>query len=317
MPEDQVSLTEILAENGYDTALITDTYHQFKPSMNFHRGYNVFNFIRGQERDRLKAMPITPEEEVDRYTVPGNDQSMRDKVRQYRANTAHRKREEDWFGSDLPTNSRVEGERMSNIRVRIGRLFVAVCFVCLVGGGVLCALSPLGVRLSELKFKAPDVFWKLFPSAPLLLAIGLVGLYVWGAGSRGLAAKIGLWVAFVGLALIVAGDVGLYYLDLDDYYIMTAPAYRTFRVGLILLAAGAFLFSATETRKRRLPIWGGLPFALSALAGLVAVWQDLGPFGAALWASFGASWVWLGLALSLESILRARQAGRRAGPAMP
>ena len=51
MPEVQVSLTEILAENGYDTALITDTYHQFKPSMNFHRGYNIFNFIRGQERE--------------------------------------------------------------------------------------------------------------------------------------------------------------------------------------------------------------------------------------------------------------------------
>lgn len=101
MPEDQVSLTEILAENGYDTAFITDTYHQFKPSMNFHRGYNVFNFIRGQERDRLKSMTTTSEEEVDRYSVPGNDQSMRDKVRQYRANTAYRKSEEDWFGPQV------------------------------------------------------------------------------------------------------------------------------------------------------------------------------------------------------------------------
>jgi arylsulfatase A-like enzyme len=105
MPEDQVSLTEILAENGYDTALITDTYHQFKPSMNFHRGYNVFNFIRGQERDRLRSMTTTPEVEVDRYTVPGNDQSMRDKVRQYRANTAYRKSEEDWFGPQVFTRS--------------------------------------------------------------------------------------------------------------------------------------------------------------------------------------------------------------------
>ena len=206
---------------------------------------------------------------------------------------------------------------MSNIWARIGRLSVAASLACLVGGGVLWTLSPLGVRLSELNFKAPDVFWKLFPSAPLLLAVGLLGLYVWGAASRGLAARLGFWVAFAGLALIVAGDVGLYYLDLDDYYIMTAPAYRAFRVGLILLAVGAFLFGATETRERRLPTWGGLPFALSALTGLVAVWQDLGPFGAALWAVFGAGWVWLGLALSVELILRSRQAGRRAGPAMP
>jgi arylsulfatase A-like enzyme len=98
MPENQTSMTEVLAENGYDTALITDTYHQFKPSMNFHRGYNVFEYLRGQERDRYRAMKTVPEEEVDRYTVSGNDQSMRDKVRQYRANVAHREREEDWFG---------------------------------------------------------------------------------------------------------------------------------------------------------------------------------------------------------------------------
>jgi len=98
---------------------------------------------------------------------------------------------------------------------------------------------------------------------------------------------------------------------------MSAPAYHVFRVGLILLAAGAFLFGAAETRKRRLPTWGGLPFALSALAGLVAVWQDLGSFGAALWASFGAGWVWLGLALSVESILRGRQTSRRARSATP
>ncbi len=98
MPEDQTSMTETLAENGYETALITDTYHQFKPSMNFQRGFGVFDYVRGQERDRYKAMKTVSEEEVDRYTVPGNDSSMRDKVRQYRANVAGRKREAEWFG---------------------------------------------------------------------------------------------------------------------------------------------------------------------------------------------------------------------------
>ena len=98
MPEDQTSLTETLLENGYETALITDTYHQFKPSMNFQRGFNVFDFLRGQERDHFRPAKTTPEEEVDRYTVPGNDASMREKVRQYRANVAGRRSEEDWFG---------------------------------------------------------------------------------------------------------------------------------------------------------------------------------------------------------------------------
>ena len=98
MPEEQTSLAETLLENGYETALVTDTYHQFKPSMNFQRGFNVFEFLRGQERDHFRPAKTTPEEEVDRYTVPGNDASMREKVRQYRANVAGRKGEDDWFG---------------------------------------------------------------------------------------------------------------------------------------------------------------------------------------------------------------------------
>jgi arylsulfatase A-like enzyme len=97
IPENQASVTEILVENGYDTALVTDTHHQFKASMNFQRGYNVFDFVRGQERDRYKPVLRVPDERVDRNTVPGNDSSMREKVRQYLANTAHRKTEEDWF----------------------------------------------------------------------------------------------------------------------------------------------------------------------------------------------------------------------------
>lgn len=101
IPEDQVSLTETLVENGFDTAFITDTYHLFKPSMNFQRGFDVFDFIRGQERDHYKSPVRISEEEVDRYTVPGNNGSMRSKVRQYRANVAHRRSEEDWFGPQV------------------------------------------------------------------------------------------------------------------------------------------------------------------------------------------------------------------------
>ncbi len=66
--------------------------------MNFQRGFGVFDFLRGQERDHFRPAKTIPEEEVDRYTVPGNDQSMREKVRQYRANVAGRRSEEDWFG---------------------------------------------------------------------------------------------------------------------------------------------------------------------------------------------------------------------------
>ncbi len=83
---------------------------------------------------------------------------------------------------------------------------------------------------------------------------------------------------------------------------MAAPAYHTFRAGLVLAAAGALLFAVLEAKGGGLPVWCGLPFALSALAGLIAVLWDTGPFGAALWAVFGAGWVWLGLALLVRSV---------------
>jgi len=102
IPEDQWSVAEILLDNEYDTVLITDTQHQFKPSMNFHRGFNVFDFIRGQERDRYRPKQTAPEELVQKNVVPGNDRSMVEKVRQYVANTHYyRNREEDWFAPQV------------------------------------------------------------------------------------------------------------------------------------------------------------------------------------------------------------------------
>lgn len=52
-----LTAAEILREHGYTSALITDTYHLFKPNMNFHRGFNVFRWIRGQEADAYKSAP--------------------------------------------------------------------------------------------------------------------------------------------------------------------------------------------------------------------------------------------------------------------
>ncbi len=125
---------------------------------------------------------------------------------------------------------------------RIATLLLWASLACLIGGGILWSLSPVGVELSGLKFKTPDVFWKLFPLSPALLFAGLIGLYLWRREGRSTAARIGLWAAFAGSALIVAGDVGLFHLGVDDTFIMAAPAYRAFRGGLVLLAAGALLF---------------------------------------------------------------------------
>ena len=181
----------------------------------------------------------------------------------------------------------------------------------LVGGGVLWALSPVGVELSTLKFKTPDVFWRLFPSAPLLLAGGVLGLLLRGKDGWSLGSRVGLLTVLGGLVLVAGGATGLFYLGVDDAYIMAAPAYRAFRAGLVVLGAGALLFAVAGTREGGLPVWGGLPFALSSLAGLLAVFQDLGSFGAALWSVFGAGWTWLGLALLLRPFGEERRTSRR------
>jgi hypothetical protein len=182
-----------------------------------------------------------------------------------------------------------------------------------VPGGVLWALSPLGVYLSELRFHTPNVFWKLFPSAPLLLMVGLIGLHVRISGRSGRLERAGFLLVLLGLVLVVAGDVGEFWLRLDDVYIMTAPAYRAFRLGLILFAAGSILFGVAVGRDRALPVWGALPFAIGALCGLVSVVRDLGSFGAALWILFGIGWAWLGFSLLAEGVSRSWR-GKRTRP---
>lgn len=105
IPEDQTTLSETLKPEGYNTALITDTQHMFKASMNFQRGFDIFDYIRGQERDRYRSPLRVSEDLVARYTVDGNDASMRAKVRQHLANTTYRKKEEDWFAPQVFTRA--------------------------------------------------------------------------------------------------------------------------------------------------------------------------------------------------------------------
>ena len=55
IPEEQVTMAECFRHSGYVTALFTSTYHMFKPSMNFHRGFKVWEWIRGHETDRYRV----------------------------------------------------------------------------------------------------------------------------------------------------------------------------------------------------------------------------------------------------------------------
>lgn len=48
-------LSEYLKSFGYLSAFISSTYHQFKPNMNFHLGFDQWNWIRGHETDKYRA----------------------------------------------------------------------------------------------------------------------------------------------------------------------------------------------------------------------------------------------------------------------
>ena len=97
IPDGQRHLAEILKEKGYATLFVTDNLHQYKPRMNFQRGFEVFEFIRGQTTDSYRPKWIGSREQVRRALVKGQGFDVQGQMRSYFANVAYRKSEEDWF----------------------------------------------------------------------------------------------------------------------------------------------------------------------------------------------------------------------------
>jgi arylsulfatase A-like enzyme len=97
IPEGQTTLAEILEQEGYQTLFVTDTLHQFKASMNFQRGFDVFDFIRGQTTDGYRPKWTDPREKVREALVKGQGFDVQGQMRRYFANTASRETEKDWF----------------------------------------------------------------------------------------------------------------------------------------------------------------------------------------------------------------------------
>ncbi|MFQ6074643.1 MAG: sulfatase [Candidatus Bathyarchaeia archaeon] len=97
-----ITVSEILKEHGYTTALITDAYHIFKPCMNFHRGFDSFQWIRGQEGDSYRTGPLRGVD-VGRYVVPALEEgrlhgrTTRSVLERYLKNVEDRRCEEDYF----------------------------------------------------------------------------------------------------------------------------------------------------------------------------------------------------------------------------
>ena len=96
IPNNQATLAEILRRNGYGTYFVTDNLQQYKASMNFHRGFDAFDFIRGQTTDPFKPKYHCPPQKVQRALTKGAGE-LEDGLCRYFANVKERKTEADWF----------------------------------------------------------------------------------------------------------------------------------------------------------------------------------------------------------------------------
>lgn len=99
---EDVTLAEWLSERGYVTGLISDVYHQFKPGKNYHRGFDSWQWIRGQENDRLAP---TPKADMDTSRhVPASvpaDAPVRRALSSYLRNRAWWRGESDHYAAQV------------------------------------------------------------------------------------------------------------------------------------------------------------------------------------------------------------------------
>ena len=97
IPPEQDTIAEVLLDHGYLTALIADTYHMFKPTMNFSRGFAHFDFIRGQESDNWNSGdPRLIEETLRKHVREPIDCKRHAGLVNYLLSQRHRKTEDDY-----------------------------------------------------------------------------------------------------------------------------------------------------------------------------------------------------------------------------
>ena len=96
MGHDELTVQEVLKNAGYVTGMVTDVYHFFKPSLNFHRGFDSWQLIRGQEGDPL--LTGASNQDPGPYVYPKLDGTkMQNFMEQHVFNIEDRLSEEDCF----------------------------------------------------------------------------------------------------------------------------------------------------------------------------------------------------------------------------
>lgn len=100
---DDVTIAETLSRAGYVTGFVSDLFHQFKPGKNFTRGFDSWQFIRGQEGDKLRTAP-RGKVDLSRYSHPALPQKATRKpggIYQYLLNRQDWKTEDDWLAAQV------------------------------------------------------------------------------------------------------------------------------------------------------------------------------------------------------------------------
>ena len=95
--DEDITLAQVLNKAGFTTGFIVDTYHHFKPDMNFHRDFDSWVWIRGQENDKYISGPrnsVNPRDYAPKHLL---NNRFRDRITQYVLNTKDRKSEDDYF----------------------------------------------------------------------------------------------------------------------------------------------------------------------------------------------------------------------------
>ncbi|MCW8128782.1 MAG: sulfatase [Planctomycetota bacterium] len=97
IPGEYTTLAETLSANGVLTGLVSDLYHEFKPTMNFTRGFTSYDYIRGQETDRVRSGPLD-KVDLKRYMHPDETDFKRHSgYTQYLLNMMDRAGEEEYL----------------------------------------------------------------------------------------------------------------------------------------------------------------------------------------------------------------------------
>ncbi|MCD6359812.1 MAG: sulfatase [Armatimonadetes bacterium] len=97
IPPQQDTIAEVLLARGYYTGMVADTYHMFKPTMNYTRGMASYDFVRGQESDNWK--PVNRElveERMKRHVRQPINWGRHAMLTQYLANQGERESEDDY-----------------------------------------------------------------------------------------------------------------------------------------------------------------------------------------------------------------------------